>query len=52
MWSCAELMGMSGSVASQAAGCNVDVTMLSQVQQYIYNVGVATMADILADKRL
>jgi hypothetical protein len=43
---------MSGSAASQGAGCNADVTMLSQLQQYINTVGMATRADILADERL
>jgi hypothetical protein len=43
---------MSGSAVSQGAGCNVDVTMLSQLQQYINTVGMATRTDILADKRL
>jgi hypothetical protein len=30
-----ELKSMSGSAPSQGAGCNADVTMLSQLQQYI-----------------
>jgi hypothetical protein len=47
-----ELKSMSGSAASQGAVCNADVTILSQPQQYINTVGMATRADILADKRL
>jgi hypothetical protein len=43
---------MSGSAASQGVGCNADVTMLSQLQQYIITVGMAKRANILADKRL
>jgi hypothetical protein len=47
-----ELKIMSGSAASQGAGCNADVTMLFPLQQYINTVGMATRADILAHKRL
>jgi hypothetical protein len=43
---------MSGSEASQGAGCNADVTMRSQLQQYIYSIGMATRSDKLVDKRL
>jgi hypothetical protein len=47
-----DLNSMSGSAASQGAVCNADVTMLSQLQKYINTVGMATGAEILADKRL
>jgi hypothetical protein len=47
-----ELKSMSGSAASQGSGCSADVTVLSQLQQYINTVGMDTRADILADKRL
>jgi hypothetical protein len=34
------------------AGCNADVTMLNQLQQYINTAGMGKRADILADKVL
>jgi hypothetical protein len=43
---------MSSSAASQGHDVILLLTMLSQLQQYIYTVGTATRADILADNRL
>jgi hypothetical protein len=43
---------MAGNAASEGAGCNADVTMLSQLQQYINTVEMATRAGIFADKKL
>jgi hypothetical protein len=34
------------------AGCRAVVKMLNQLQQYINTVGMATRANIVADKRL